>query len=175
MVDEKLDKNEAQEQESHEQTQDEDVSLQQKVDELTELVKRKQAEFENYQKRVEKLQDDLRVFASEKILLKLLPIYDNFALAMQHTENKDECIAGVRMIHTQLKDLLSHEGVTEIQLEDKEFDSRFAQAIQIVNDASKPDGVVVKQLSPAYTFHDKVIQHGKVIVNKIQSEEKQNE
>lgn len=144
-----------------------------RIQELTDMLKRNQAELENYRKRMEKNQSDMIKFSSEKIITKLIPILDNFTLAMMHTENKDECINGVKMIHKQLESFAQENGVTSPELLNKPFDSRFAQAIQVVTDTKKKDGVVVTQLTPAYLLHDKVIKHATVIVNKLQTTEKQ--
>ncbi|MFT4313430.1 MAG: nucleotide exchange factor GrpE [Candidatus Woesearchaeota archaeon] len=155
---------ETQPQEEH--TQTEESELQNQIAELTDMLKRTQAEFANYQKRMESQNQEQAKFRSQMVLQKFIPIFDNFSLAMMHTENKDECIAGVQMIKQQFWDVLESEGVERPDLVGKPFDPSVAEAIQTTHDITKEDDVVVKEVVKAYTLHGKVIRHAKVVVNK---------
>ena len=69
-----------------------------KVKELTETIQRVQADFENYKKRTEKDKEEFVKYACQNIVLDLLPILDNFELALQHTKDKEEFIKGMELV-----------------------------------------------------------------------------
>ncbi len=140
--------------------------LQKQIAELTDLLQRTRAEFANYQKRMEDQQKIQEKFRAEQIIQKFIPIYDNFTLAMSHTDNPQECVAGVQMIRQQFWDVLANEGIKKLDLNGKLFDPRIAEAIQITTDETKEDNIIVKEITKAYLLHDKVIRHAKVVVNK---------
>ena len=81
---------------------------------------RKQAEFQNFTKRKEKEVEELKKFASEKIITQFLGSLDNFERAIESsTESKDfdSLLQGVEMIVRNLKDIMTSEGVEEISTE----------------------------------------------------------
>ena len=84
-----------------------DVSKEQ---EYLEALQRLQAEFSNYQKRMEKEQIHFMKFAKEDLITKILDVFENFERALK--EVKDE---GVKLIHKQFLDILDKEGVKEIE------------------------------------------------------------
>lgn len=138
--------------------------LTKKVDELTDSLKRKQAEFENYQKRMESMASDNAKFAAQNMLLKLFPVVDNFELSFHHMNNQEEFVNGIKIVHKQLLDILTDQGVEQVSLIGQEYDPSKAQALQIIE--GEKDNVIVQELEKCYTLHDKVIRQGKVIVSK---------
>ncbi len=148
------------------ESQQDEAVLVQKIEELTEQLKRSQADFQNYQRRVQEQQQQNQKYSTESILQKFIPIYDNFQLAMMHTENPAQCVAGIKMIQQQFWDILANEGITTHSLVGKPFDPKIAEAIQTTTDETQDDNVVVKEITKGYMMHDKVIRHAKVVVNK---------
>lgn len=136
----------------------------QQIQELTNTLQRLQADFENFRKRNEKLQEEFVKFASKNLIIKLLPLLENFDLAMQNTKNQDECIKGIKLIHQQLNDLFKSEGVKPIPCKKgMKFDPNLHEAM--MTGEGKKD-TILQVLSPGYTMHGKVIRSAKVKVAK---------
>src|SRR3989338_1104175 len=92
---------------------------------MTELAKRTQANFENYRKQTEKRIEDIRQFASKDCIMQLLPLIDNFKLAIdtakktsQQNSNQElnqELLNGIELIYMQLNELLENNNVKPIE------------------------------------------------------------
>lgn len=145
---------------------DEKVEEKQDLDsqELKELLQRVQAEFENYKKRTEKSFDDLRTTACALLIEELLPIVDNFDLAIKHSDNLEDFKKGVELIYTQLKDLLKHKGLEKIEAKGK-FNPYLHEAMMTVESDKEP-GTIVEEFQAGYKLNGKVIRHTKVKVSK---------
>ena len=134
------------------------------LEELTELLKRTQANFENYRKQTEKRTSELHEMASKNVLVQLLPIIDNFDLALKNTGNQKQFIEGIKLIRVQLQELLKNNDVEVINTENKEFDPYFHEALMKVS-SEEPENQIIEEFQPGYTLHDKVIRHAKVKVS----------
>ncbi|MBD3259166.1 nucleotide exchange factor GrpE [Candidatus Woesearchaeota archaeon] len=137
-----------------------------KIKELTETAKRVQADFENYKKRMEKEKQDFIKEANADLLKRLLNIIDNFELALKSEQNHEDFVKGVELIYAQLKELMTAEGVKEIETEGKQFDPYVHEAMITGNDDTKKDGEILEELQKGYTLKDTVLRHSKVKVNK---------
>jgi len=133
--------------------------------ELLDLLKRVQADFENYKKRVEKENHDVRKYAAKNILVKFLPTLDHFELALKHKESKEEFVKGVELIYAQLVDLLKREGIQHIEAEGKPFDPHMHEAL-MTEASEKPDGEILEEFQKGYMFKNKVARHSKVKVSE---------
>lgn len=144
-----------------------------KVAELTELLQRTQADFENYRKQMEKRMQETRVMAAENIILQLLPIIDNFELALKNTDHQKhgDFIAGIKLIHAQIASLLKDQGVKEIETKNKLFDPYFHEALMKV-ESDLPENTIVEEFQKGFTLHGQVIRHAKVKVSSGKTEEK---
>ena len=94
---------------------------------------RKQAEFQNFTKRKEKEVEELKKFASEKIITQFLGSLDNLERAIESSiESKDfdSLLKGIEMIVRNLKDIMSAEGVEEIKAEGA-FDPVYHHAVGV--------------------------------------------
>jgi len=147
---------------------------QEQIQELTNLLKEKQAEFENYQKRMAKQQAESIRFASESLIKQLLPIIDNFDLALKHADNAQQAMEGVKMIRGQIGEVLAGEGITVEATVGKPFDPRVAEPMKIVEAKEQEADKVVEEISPCYKLHGNVIRQAKVVVAKAAQPEKQN-
>ncbi len=139
--------------------------LQTDVSQLTDMLKRKQAEFENYQKRMEAQSNQLVAFSAQRILTKVIPVIDMFELALKHKENAVEFANGLEMIHSSFERLLADENVQTPSLVGEKFDSKFALAVGTKVVAGKPAGIVLEQMSNCYVLNDRVIKYANVIVS----------
>lgn len=143
----------------------------QKKDEKTELrtlLQRVQADFDNYRKRTQKEKEDYGKYLNTDLVLRLLPILDNFKLALKHQPKEvagSSWAEGIGHIESQLEKLLLEEGVSEIPTESQKFNYHLHEAIEEV-ESEKPPGTIAETVTPGYMMGDKVIRHAKVKVVK---------
>ena len=137
-----------------------------KIKELTNTLQRLQAEFENYQKRTDSEKASCIKMSSRHVILQILPIIDNFELALKNTENKEEFIKGIEMIFAQLHSILENEGLTKIETEDQKFDPNLHEALMQDNKEDVDDNIITEEFQRGYKLNDEVIRHSKVKVNK---------
>jgi len=130
---------------------------------------RKQAEFQNFTKRKEKELDELRKFASEKIITKLLDGVDNLHRAMEASESAKDfegLLKGVDMILTNLNGIMQSEGVEPIETVGKPYDPVYHHAVMVEDNPDFPDDAVIQELQKGYTMKGKVIRPAMVKVCK---------
>ena len=140
-----------------------------KVEELTETLKRLQAEFENYKKRVAKENSDFIRCASADLIKKLLPVLDSFEQAIKNKESK-EFVKGIELIFAQLSSVLSDAGLKKIECEGKCFDP-FCHEV-LLQEESEKDGLVLEELQKGYTVNGNVVRTSKVKISKKKAEAK---
>src|SRR3989338_1706332 len=161
--------------------------VQNPLQEMKELLQRTQANFENYRKQMEKQIIEARKMAAAEIILQILPVVDNFELALKsadHTDadqnaNKGEFIQGVELIYSQLMGVLQQNDVEPMDTEGKIFDPYFHEALLKVN-SSLPENRIIEEFQKGFTLHGKVIRHAKVKLsagpeNKTNSQNKNNQ
>ena len=130
---------------------------------------RKLAEFQNFTKRKENEVAEMRKYASEEIVVKLLDNIDNLERAVdasKESQNFDSLIEGVNMILNNLKNLLTEEGVEEIEAAGKEYDPYEHKAMITENKEELDDNVVVQVFQKGYKMTGKVVRPAMVTVNK---------
>ena len=130
---------------------------------------RKLAEFQNLTKRKENEVAEMRKYASEGIIVKLLDNIDNLERAVdasKESQNFDSLIEGVNMILNNLKNLLTEEGVEEIEAAGKEYDPYEHKAMITENKEELDDNVVVQVFQKGYKMKGKVVRPAMVTVNK---------
>ena len=134
--------------------------------ELMDTLVRRQADFENYRKRVEKERHHEHRRGVEILIERLLPVLDAFeqALAGAEAAAVPDYRRGFELIHRQLSDVLSKQGLTRIESLGKEFNPHFHHAIDRVETKEHADGVVIAELQPGYMFHDRVLRPAMVRV-----------
>jgi len=132
---------------------------------------RKLAEFQNFTKRKENEVAEMRKYASEGIVVKLLDNIDNLERAVdasKESQNFDSLIEGVNMILNNLKHLLAEEGVEEIEAAGKEYDPYEHKAMITENKEELDNNMVVQVFQKGYKMKGKVVRPAMVTVNKKQ-------
>jgi len=130
--------------------------LKEKCEEYLSGWKRERADFLNYKKEESDRISGVVKFSNENLLLRLLPILDNFNLAVNHADQNDESIKGFMLIKKQVEDLLIKEGIEQIETSGKPFDPNTMEAIE-------GDGETVsEELQKGYTMNGKLIRPAKV-------------
>lgn len=138
-----------------------------KIEELTDRVKRQMAEFENFRKRTEKEKSTMYEMGARDMIEKILPVVDNFerGLAAVPEEAKGSPFAeGMDKIYRQLQKTLEDAGVKAIEAVGKEFDPSFHNAVMHVEDESLGENVVAEELLKGYMYRDTVVRHSMVKV-----------
>ena len=139
----------------------------QKIEDLTDQLKRTMAEFDNFRKRTEKEKSAMFEMGAKDILEKILPVVDNFerGLAAIPEEAKGGSFAkGMEMIYKQLIKMLEDVGVTPIEAVGKEFDPNFHNAVMHVDDENLGENVVASELQKGYMYRNSVLRHSMVQV-----------
>lgn len=130
---------------------------------------RKLAEFQNFTKRKEAEVSEMKKYASENIIVKLLDNIDNLERAMdasKESKNFDSLVEGVNMILNNLKYLLKEEGVEEIETDGKNFDPYEHQAMMTEQKEELENDAIVQVFQKGYKLKGKVIRPAMVTVNK---------
>jgi molecular chaperone GrpE len=140
--------------------------LQAEKEELLNTLVRRQADFENYRKRVEKERHHDRSRGVEVLIETLLPVLDAFerALAAHDDPAYEEYRKGFELIDKQLQDVLAKQGLERIEAEGKEFNPHLHHAVERVESADHPDGAILSVFQAGYKFHDKVLRPAMVRV-----------
>lgn len=164
----------------HEQKKDKSVKkddkdkqleeLGQKLVEMNDKYLRLSAEFDNYRKRTLKERMELIKSAGEDVLVKILPVMDNFERALQSMEKAKDIPAlreGVELIYSNFKDFLLQNGVKEMECINADFDPDLQEAItKIPAPTGEMKGKVVDCIQKGYIMNDKVIRFPKVVVGE---------
>ncbi|MDX1952123.1 MAG: nucleotide exchange factor GrpE [Verrucomicrobiota bacterium] len=142
-----------------------------KADENWERLVRLNADFDNYKKRAVREKQEAIKYANESLLEKLIPVLDNFEMAMLAANNPqansaDALKTGVSMISSQLRSALQDAGLEEIDAAGKPFDPNFHEAVSQQENADVPEGYVAQQLRKGYKLRDRLIRPATVIVSK---------
>ena len=129
------------------------------------------ADFDNFKKRAARERQDAIRYANESLLEKLIPVIDNFEMAMQAANSPqggtvDALKQGVSMIATQLKSTLTESGLEEINATGQAFNPNFHEAVSQQESADVPEGHVLQQLRKGYKFRDRLVRPATVIVAK---------
>ena len=168
-------KDEANEPQEQPQAAEEDNSTEEKkitqqLEELKDKYLRTVAEFDNFKRRTLKEKTELILNGGEKAITAILPIIDDMERAIENA-HKQECVDAVEegweLIYKKLLSTLEGMGVKKIEVEKKDFDVDFHEAVAMVpgmGDDKK--GKIIDCVQTGYTLNDKVIRHAKVAVGQ---------
>lgn len=142
-----------------------------KADENWERLLRTTADFDNFKKRAAREKIEAVHYANHALIQKLLPILDNFEMALAAAQNAegDKLAAfqsGVIMIQQQLKAALTETGLEEIDATGKPFDPNFHEAVSQQESEEIPEDHVLQQLRKGYKLKDRLLRPATVIVAK---------
>ena len=138
-----------------------------KIEELTDMVKRQMAEFDNYRKRTEKEKASMYEIGAREVIEKILPIVDNFErglAAVPEEEKETPFVDGMNKIYRQLLSVFEGMGVKAIESVGQEFNPDYHNAVMHVEDEEAGENVVVEEFQKGYTYKDTVIRHSMVKV-----------
>ena len=118
------------------------------------------AELENTKKRLSREKEEFMRFANEDIMIRLLPIADNFERALASvkvTKESDAILQGVRIVQKELAGLFRDYKVEPIECMGKKFDPHLCEAIATVQTDEHPEDTVIEQIQAGYTLDRKSV------------------
>ena len=123
------------------------------------------ADFDNYRKRVQREQESAARAGKRQLVLALLDVVDDFERALAYADTAPESIlAGARVIHQRLTDLLQAQGVVPYTSAGQPFDPVLHEAVDVINTNQATPGVVLNELSHGYRWGDEVLRPARVRV-----------
>lgn len=141
-----------------------------KADEHWERLLRVSADLDNYKKRAAREKLESIKFANEKLIEKLIPILDNFEMALAAakaspaTQGVESLIEGVSMIQQRLKTTLTEFGLEEVDASGQVFDPNFHEAVSQMQSAEVPEGHVLQQMRKGYKLKERLLRPASVVV-----------
>ncbi len=138
-----------------------------KAEEYLDLLKRTRADFTNYRRRVEEEQAQRARDANLGLVMKLLPVLDDFERALASAspeELQSSWGQGVQLIERSLRAVLAGEDVQKIDAEGAEFSPWEHEAIGRVSSVDVPEGHVVHVVRPGYRRGDRIVRPAQVVV-----------
>jgi molecular chaperone GrpE len=140
---------------------------QEKAEKYLTQLKYLQADFENFQKRIQKEIDQKIQLSNEKLIVNLLSVIDELELAVQagkQTKNSDVIVSGVEMVLKKLYETLGQEGLVRIEAVGKPFDPIKHEAVQKVMTNEYAHGTIIEEIRKGFVLRNKVIRPSMVKV-----------
>jgi molecular chaperone GrpE len=162
-------------------TQKENQKLKEDIDALKDIMLRRQADFENYKKRMAKQQLETRKMAIRDITHDIILINDDLLRAIEASESITQgasteemhrsFVEGVSMISSRIEETMHKYGVKEIEALNQEFDPNCHEAVEIDVSDSVGFDTVTKVYQKGFRIEDLVVRSAKVRVTKAKKEE----
>jgi molecular chaperone GrpE len=141
-------------------------------DDLYDRLLRKQAEFENYKKRVERERSEFVQFASAELMREMLIAIDSFDLAIRNAANeiqagdnaKRHTLQGFELIYKQLVDTMGRFGLKPIEAKGQKFDPNFHQAVTTVPVGGVEENTIVDELRKGFLLNGRLLRPAMVSV-----------
>jgi molecular chaperone GrpE len=136
------------------------------LDDMKQTLLRRQADFDNYRKRIEKERGDDSRRTTGRLIEELIPIIDGFehALAAHGAKEYENYRRGFELIYKQLVENVTKLGVERIDPVGKQFDPHLHQAMDRLETTDHPDGTIVQVFQPGYLFHGRTLRPAMVRV-----------
>lgn len=136
------------------------------LEDLRQTLLRRQADFDNYRKRVEKERSEDSRRWTARVIEGLIPVVDSFdqALASHNEPEYANYRKGFELIHKQLIDNIAKLGAERVEPLGKQFDPHLHQAMDRTETTDHEDGTIVQVFQPGYVFHGRVLRPAMVRV-----------
>jgi molecular chaperone GrpE len=136
------------------------------LDDLRQTLLRRQADFDNYRKRIEKERAEDSKRSTARVIEGLIPVIDGFehALAAHGQGEYENYRKGFELIYKQLLENIAKLGAEKIDPVGKQFDPHQHQAVDRLETTDHEDGTVVQTFQPGYVFHGRVLRPAMVRV-----------
>ena len=140
---------------------------QQKSEEYLDLLRRTQADFINYKRRIGQEQDEGRIMAQIAVLEQILPVLDDLGRALQATPPElanQPWVQGILLVARRLTSVLEQLGVRQVGRPGEHFDPRWHEAVTTQAHSDAPEGTILQVTRPGYALGERVIRPAQVIV-----------
>ena len=136
--------------------------------ELQDLLQRRQAEFENFRRRVERERGELFEFASMDSVKALLPVLDDFERAVKVESADKEYSRGIELIYQRLYESLKKLGLEPVSTEGTIFNPHLHHAVDMVDTKDQPDQTILEEYQRGYHFKGRLLRPAmvKVAINQ---------
>jgi len=136
------------------------------LDELKQTLLRRQADFDNYRKRIERERGEDAKRATSRVIEALIPVLDGFeqALAAHREAEYETYRKGFELIYKQLLENVAKLGAERIDPAGKAFDPHLHQAVDRAETTEHADGTILQVFQPGYVFHGRVLRPAMVRV-----------
>ena len=127
------------------------------------------AEFKNFRNRTEVEKSNMRESAHEGLVVRILPILDNFERTLKSIESGasiESIKEGVRAVERHFKNVLTEFHVVRLESQGQPFDPDIHEALATHETDEHPENTVIDEIEPGYVMGKKVIRPAKVRVSK---------
>lgn len=148
-----------------EQKEKSQFMLQNKLNDVILAAKQIMADFDNFRKRTENEKQKEIQLATRLLIMKLLPVIDQFSLCLQHAANKEEFVKTVPLMYAQIMNIMDDSGLKPINALNQKFDPKIHEAIMLVPSQGE-ENIIVEEVQKGYFLYGTVIRMSKVKVSK---------
>jgi molecular chaperone GrpE len=130
---------------------------------------RARADLINYKKEELERVGELIKFSANGLILKILPILDNFEIAekkLPENLKNDENVKGILQIKSQILNFLREQGVEEIKSIGEKFNPNFHEVVGEVEEKGKEPGTIIEEIQKGYKINGRLLRPAKVKVAK---------
>jgi len=142
--------------------EEENIQLQQEIKEKNDKYLRSLADFQNYQKRMEKELQCQEENLKKKYLLEILDFHELLTKAYEDNNPKE----GLKLLLNNLDKFFEKEGIKYIECKSKPFDHTFHHAISTVEQENCVDGTIIEEIKKGYMVGEKLLRPSQVVVAK---------
>lgn len=141
--------------------------------ELAETIRRRQLDFDNYKKRIERDRRETYLGQVGNLVKQMLPVLDNLNRALDfaalnaegRAQDFKQFFEGIVLVNQQLNEVLAEMGVSPIASVGEPFDPHFHEAVATEFSAEFPPNMVTGELLRGYRIGDRVIRAAMVKVS----------
>ena len=155
---------------SEEESLEEQVKrLHTEADEYLDGWQRARAEFANFKKRTQRENEHTRERIAGEIITHFLGVKDDIERALSRvpeTDDFQEWVLGIELIHQKLQAIFDAEGVELIDAEGERFDPNFHEAVSFEESDDHEEGVIIDITQPGYKIGERVLRPAMVRVAK---------
>lgn len=147
-------------------------------DEYLQRLQRVVADYQNYQKRQEKMKHRMREQVKRDVVERILPVADHLARALEaaeETEGAEDILEGLRLVESEFHGALRAFDVEPIEAVGREFDPHYHEAAMQEPAGDVPPNTVVRELKKGFTMGEAVIRPAQVSVSARADDEEESE
>ena len=138
---------------------------------LRERLLRALADAENARRRADQTAEDTRKFGIAEFARELLPVVDNLERTLDASQKaqsaqSNSLVEGVQATLRLFLSTLERFGIQRIEAMGQHFNPNLHEAINAVNDASRPPGTIVHVVEQGYTIHQRLLRPARVVITR---------